>query len=199
MVRSLEWAGGLVTGEGCFSLSVRRNKVREGSDHWLHINPLFALTMTDIDTMDSLVATFRAHNLPIYVHDGVSKSRSGDTRPTRTLRVSGIARTHKVAKALLPHLDGNKRDAAQAVLEFCEHRSERHHRGITETDIDCFNRCRAANAQNGERRWGHSDLRDYMVDAGKCAKCGGKWNEQTPGCNVCAARHYYRRKVTAKI
>ena len=198
MVRSLDWAGGLITGEGCFYLSVRRNRKRQGSDNWLHISPGLAVTMTDIEAMDDLIETFRANDLPIYVTDGVSKSRGGATRPTRAIRLNGQARLLNVCAVLIPHLSGNKMDAAQAVYDFCTHRQARHTRGIDETDIDCFDRCRAANAQNGERRWGHSDLRDYMVDAGKCAHCKGPRDQQTPGCNACAARHYYRRKM-AKI
>lgn len=195
MVRSLDWAGGLITGEGCFTLSVRKNRKREGSDNWLHISPVFSVTMTDIDTMDSLISTFRANDLPVYVTDGVSRSRSGQERPTRTIVLNGQSRVMKVATALLPHLDGQKLEAATAVLEFCQHRQARRTRGVDETDIDCFNRARAANARNGERRWGHSDLRDYMVEAGRCAQCGAHRDEQSPKCNACSARHSYRRKV----
>lgn len=195
MVRSLDWAGGIITGEGCFTLSVRKNRRRDGDGNWLHINPVFTVGMTDIASMDSLIATFRANLLPVYVLDGVSKSRSGAERPLRSIRLNGQSRVMKVAETLLPHLDGNKLEAAQAVLEFCEHRQARHTRGIDQTDIDCFNRVRSANTQSTERRWGHSDLRDYMVEAGKCAQCGAHRDKQSEGCNACSARHSYRRKV----
>lgn len=205
MTYSLEWLGGLIVGEGCFFMSLRTNRQRAGSKKWVHLTPGFSITMTDLVVMERIAEALEEYGFKFHVHNSDSISRAGH-RPAKTIQMHGQVRTLAFTEVILPYLDGQKKEAAQAVLDFCKHRlsvpGRRGHGsgGLDDVDVDCFLRCRAANARNGVRKWTLSDLRDYTVDRENrtCSSCGGGINGQTAGCNTCAARHYQRRK-TLKI
>lgn len=163
---SLDWLAGLITGEGCFTLSVNRLKQAKGAG-WLRITPVFAMTMTDIETMKIAGEAFKAHGMPLYFQDGVSVSKKGESRPTLAIHLNGQTRLMVVTDTLLPHLYGKKKEAAQAVNDFCKHRLGRTYRGVDDFDIECVERVRAANASNGHRNTSISDLRDYKLGRAK--------------------------------
>ena len=163
---SLDWLAGLITGEGCFTLSVNRLKQSKGAG-WLRITPVFSITMTDLETMKCAADSFKAHGMPVYLQDGVSESRKGEKRPTLKIHLNGQKRLLVVTDTLLPHLYGKKKAAAQAVNDFCRHRLARDYRGIDDFDIECVERVRAANASNGHRNTSIADLRDYKLGRAK--------------------------------
>jgi len=180
MTYSLEFIGGLVCGEGCFSLSVNKLRQSRGAG-WLRVTPVFSMTMCDLEVMNGVADSFREYGLPVYVRDVFSPSRLGN-RPALRIHVNGQARLLKITEALLPHLYGDKKKAAQAVHDFCLHRLTRvgefnpkhpkrlGYRGIDDFDIDCIERCRDANRSNREHVHSIADLRDYKMGRAKRAR-----------------------------
>ena len=163
---SPEFIAGLITGEGCFTLTVNKLKQSKGAG-WLRITPVFSMTMTETNVMQRVADSFREYDLPVYLQDRVSTSRSGDQRPALCLQLNGQKRLLRVTDFFLPHLDGAKKDAAQAVNDFCRHRLNRDYRGMDDYDIECVERIRAANANNGWRQHTIADLRDYKLGLAK--------------------------------
>jgi hypothetical protein len=161
--------GGLITGEGCFCLTVNRLRQARGAG-WLRITPVFSMTMTDLETMRGVIESFRAHGLPVYVSDVTSTSKSGQQRPALRIHLNGQSRLLRLTEAFVPHLHGSKLVAANAVHDFCVHRLSRHTRGIDDVDIACVEKIRAANANNGWRGHTISDLRDYKLGRAKARK-----------------------------
>ncbi len=163
---SPEFIAGLITGEGCFTLSVNRLKQAKGAG-WLRITPVFSMTMTDLETMRGVAEAFKQMDLPVYLQERTSRSKSGAERPALTIQLNGQKRLLRITEAFLPHLIGKKKEAAQAVHDFCEHRLFRDYRGIDDYDIQCVERVRGANANNGWRQHTISDLRDYKLGRAK--------------------------------
>lgn len=168
MTYSVEWLAGLITGEGCFTLSV--NQLKQSRGEWLRIIPVFALTMTDLEVMQDVAESFRAYDLPVYMQDRTAQNTRRERRPTLALQVNGIKRVHRVAGFFVPHLGGNKKLAAETVRDYCEHRLTRHSRGIDDRDISFIERIREINGTNGVTRYSVSNLRDYKL--GRANKCG---------------------------
>lgn len=162
---SVDWLAGLITGEGCFSLSV--NQLRQSKTGWLRITPVFSLTMTDLPVMERVAESFRHYELPVYLRDISAFNAKRERRPALALHISGVKRCHTIASFFLPHLDGNKREAAATVKDYCEHRLTRHYRGIDDFDIGCIERIRGANGTNGVKRHSVADLRDYKLGLAK--------------------------------
>ena len=163
---SPDFLAGLITGEGCFTLSVNRLRQSKGAG-WLRITPVFSMTMTECDVMQRVAESFRHYDLPVYLQDRVSTSRAGEKRPALCLQLNGQKRLLRVTDFFLPHLDGAKMRAAAAVYDFCLHRLERTYRGIDDFDIECVERVREANANNGWRQHTIADLRDYKQGRAK--------------------------------
>jgi len=147
---SLEFMAGLITGEGCFSLAVR--KKREDS---LQILPIFQLFMNDRVTVKALAASLAWHGLP--VNEAVHKKRGIGVWSR------GCTRVKTYTETFAPLLTGQKRQAALVVDEFIA--SRRRHRAsnarYTDDEIHLVERIRAI---NGNRRGFKNPLTYSRID-----------------------------------
>lgn len=167
MIYSPDFLGGLITGEGCFCLSV--NRLKQSKTDWLRVTPAFSITMTDLPVMENVGKSFAHYGLPVYMQDRTAANSRRERRPALALHLSGIKRVHRVSGFFIPYLDGNKKEAAIVVRDFCEHRLTRHARGLDETDIALIERLRSVNGTNGVKNYSVSDLRDYKLGLRKAA------------------------------
>jgi hypothetical protein len=158
---SVDFLAGLIVGEGCFTLSV--NRLKQSKTDWLRITPIFSISMTDFEVMENVAHSFKEYDLPVYLKNISALNAKRERRPALNIHISGIKRCHRISSFFLPHLIGNKRAAAEVVRDYCEHRLTRHHRGISEYDIECIERIRKVNGTNGVRRHSVADLRDYKM------------------------------------
>jgi hypothetical protein len=107
---SLHYIAGLITGEGCFALAVRKRRPDP-----LQIIPIFQLFMNDRETIQLLESSLRAYGLPV----GLAERKNG---------IVGVwahgAKTVKLCTSTFaPLLTGQKRRAALVVEEFIASRS----------------------------------------------------------------------------
>lgn len=130
----LDYIAGLAVGEGSFVLAV--NNLRRGK---VIIRPAFVMQMNDGETMRIVYDSLRAHGIGAHMSH----------RPNRgcwVIQTHGMKRTEALATALMPHLTGTKRKAAELVLEFCDSRRESpRNYPYTENDIDIVRRLREVN------------------------------------------------------
>lgn len=115
---SLEFVAGLITGEGCFCFSVQRVKRRKAGDG-LRITPIFAMYMSDRETVQAVADSLRHHGLPVYQAD---RPKAG--RGQCGVMVNGIARVLRYVDTFEPLLTGQKKRAAEIAGEFCRSRLE---------------------------------------------------------------------------
>jgi hypothetical protein len=108
------YLGGLVTGEGCFCLSVQRVAARKGR---LRITPVFAMFMSDPDTIAFAADALREIGLPVYLQDR-PKAGVGQIGIT----VNGLQRVKRYCEVLIPVLTGQKLRAAEVMLDFIRSR-----------------------------------------------------------------------------
>ena len=138
---SVEFIAGLITGEGCFGLAVRKKR-----EDTLQILPIFQLFMNDRATVKALIFSLMCHGLPV---KEVTRTK-GDTG----VSVSGGKRVKAYTETFAPLLTGQKRQAALVVDEFIARR--RNHPSsnarYTDTEIGLVERLRAINGnQNGRK------------------------------------------------
>lgn len=167
MIYSPDFLGGLITGEGCFCLSV--NRLKQSKTDWLRVTPAFSMTMTDLRVMENVGKSFHHYGLPVYMQDRTAANSRRERRPALAIHISGIKRTHRVADFFIPYLSGNKKDAATVIRDFCEHRLTRRSRGLDDTDIALIEKLREVNGTNGVKNYSVSDLRDYKLGLLKAA------------------------------
>ena len=158
--RSLDFIGGLITGEGCFSFVITRNRKRG------MISPAFQIFMADKETMEIAYTTLKSNNLPGYFE---TRKPQGNSRPLCGIRCHGVKSLKRLCEVLLPHLYGDKREAAMIVKEFCDHRlSLGPKAGYSPKDVDFVRRLRETNGQAAQRRIALDELpgilRDYTLD-----------------------------------
>ena len=159
----LEFAAGLVVGEGSFCFNIVRNNGRG------LINPVFQLFMTDKETIDFFVYIMKKHDLPIYYYTRPAK---GNSREQYGVRCHGVKRVKRVCETLLPHLTGEKKAAASVTLSFCDHRLSLHEKaGYGPLDVEYVARLRMINGQRTHNKVSLEDLprilRDYTSDMGQ--------------------------------
>lgn len=112
MILSLDYLAGLITGEGSFCLAVDRR--RHGV---VRITPIFAMYMSDRETIDRAADSLRQHGLPVYVAER-PKAGVGQVG----IHISGFKRCRRYCETFIPLMTGQKRQAAQLVLQFIEAR-----------------------------------------------------------------------------
>lgn len=149
---SLDFIGGLVTGEGCFALGI--------SNGWRgvkRITPIFQLKMNDHETMMWLERSLRHYGLGVYFIEG---KQANGTKWYR-VRASGNKQLKLYTDLLVPHLSGSKRDAAETVqcfvnLRLADERPDKKGRSYSRSEI---NLVRVLREVNGNRDGKKNDLR----------------------------------------
>jgi hypothetical protein len=107
---SLEFLAGLIVGEGSYGLNVHRPK----RGLW-EFKPCFSLRMNDVETIDLVCQSFKAHGLALYRAPGVYHE-------CHTVRVDGLLRVRAHLDVFLPLLTGKKYQAAKLVSDFIDRR-----------------------------------------------------------------------------
>lgn len=116
MTLSLDYLAGLIAGEGSFCLAVHRRKDRnEGLN--AQIYPIFSMFMADRDTIEQAADSLKAHGLPVYVAE---RPKAG--RGQIGIHISGMKRCRRYCETFIPLMTGQKRRAAELVLEFIQDR-----------------------------------------------------------------------------
>lgn len=158
----LAFLGGLVTGEGCFTIGVNR-MIKQSQGKFLRLNPIFSMSMNDERTMRVFTNELDARGIPTYLKEVLPNMAKNGLAPRVhwNLQVVGLTRVPMYTELLLPYLYGQKKDAATVVDRFCRRRINRHKRGIDEDDLRDIEEIRAINAKNGGNKYSISDLRDY--------------------------------------
>jgi hypothetical protein len=134
----LSYLGGLVTGEGCFCFSVQRVKARKGK---LKITPIFALFMSDKETIYHTVDLLKKVGLPVYIQE---RPKAG--RDQLGISVGGHQRVGRYCDTLLPYLTGQKARAAQIVQDFIVSRKDNPPQSpYTEYELDLVRELREVN------------------------------------------------------
>lgn len=136
---SLEWAAGLIVGEGSYGFAVHR--VRHDK---YRITPVFTLGMLDGECVDRLCSILEHHGLPVYR----ILRKSG----MHTVRVSGVKRLKRYCDVLNPLLDGQKKRAAELVSAYVESRlRQESHAPFSDEEIALVNESRKLNGGRGQK------------------------------------------------
>jgi hypothetical protein len=146
-VLSAQFVGGLITGEGWFGLTMQTTpklKVKLGYT----ITPRFAMQMNDFETMSLFIATLDAwecgHYIPRLVKRPTKAQRDG-----LRVEIVGMKRVKKFVDIVLPHLTGQKREAAEIVQSYVDLRLSRPQAApYGEREFDLVNRLRYVNGAN---------------------------------------------------
>lgn len=112
MILSLDYLAGLIAGEGSFCLAVQHRKHTN-----TRIFPIFAIFMADRETIELAAASLRHHGLPVYVTE---RPKAGNGQVG--IHISGFKRCRQYCETFIPLMTGQKRQAAQLVLDFIEDR-----------------------------------------------------------------------------
>jgi hypothetical protein len=80
MMDKLSYLGGLIDGEGCFTLCKARNKA---------VTPVFALASTSDVIINFIVLVFKEHNIDFFI---TQYDRKNNTKPFKTIKVQGNKR-----------------------------------------------------------------------------------------------------------
>lgn len=158
---SLDFAAGLIVGEGCFCFNIVRNNGRG------LINPIFQLFMTDRETVEAFYATLKHHRLPGYFQ---TRPPRGNIREQYGVRIHGVKNIKRLADTFIPLLTGEKLQAATLAKEFCDWRLELGEKaGYGPADVDFVAQMRQINGNRTHAKIALQDLprilRDYMPDA----------------------------------
>jgi hypothetical protein len=140
---SASYLGGLITGEGCFCFSVTRRRRR------LYISPIFAMFMTDRDTVDFAADSLEKLGLPVYRQERPRATGRGQCG----INIGGLKRCKRYCETLIPYLTGQKRRAAELVLEFIVSR-EGKIKGApySESELDLVRNLREVNGNTRGRK-----------------------------------------------
>lgn len=135
----LDFAAGIITGEGSFVLSahrVRKNRLR--------VKPQFYMQMNDAVTVQLVAAALGEHGVPIWL--GYSERRG-----CMILQVAGLKRMQKLVLLLLPYLTGQKYEAANLVGEYIASRQEKPPQApYSEREIGLVHKLRSVNGVGGK-------------------------------------------------
>ena len=150
--RSLEYVAGLIAGEGCFSISVRKVKHARFS-----LLPSFSIGMMDRDTILEAARILRENDLPVYLAETSKK--------TLEIRATGYKRVKRYTATFIPFLTGTKKQAALVVDEFCTSRLLRKPKSLpTENEIALIEKIRVINGRPGKKTNDLGFLRDYTSE-----------------------------------
>jgi hypothetical protein len=157
---SLDFVGGVVVGEGCFSFTVVPNRGRG------LLNPTFVVFMTDRDTIEAVYATLKHHGLPGYFENRPAK---GSNREQYGIRVNGIKAVKKFCDGIVPHLTGEKLAACENMLAFCNRRYDMPRgAGFNWEDVEFVRRSREINGQRSHRKSPLDQLPRILRDYTPC-------------------------------
>lgn len=156
----LDFLGGLITGEGCFSLLITRNRKRG------MVSPAFQMFMADKETVEIAYAILKNNRLPGYFETRTI-NKSGTV--LYGIRCHGVKSLKRFCEALIPHLSGDKKQAAQNALDFSNYRlSLGAGAGYSPVDVDYIKKMRDINGNKANKRIELDDLprilRDYTFD-----------------------------------
>ena len=112
MTLSLEFIAGLITGEGSFCIAVNRRRHDK-----TRIYPIFSMFMSDRVTIELVAESLKAHGLPVYVME-----RPKAARDQVGIHINGMKRSRRYCETFIPYLTGQKKRAAELVLEFINDR-----------------------------------------------------------------------------
>jgi hypothetical protein len=113
--RLLWWLGGLIDGEGCFTITQRKPKGQ------LLLSPVSIITNTNKTIIDTCINIYREHNIPFYV---AYKIADINRKEKWNICVDGLGRNAKLLTLITPFLVGKLEDA-QLMKRFIDSRLER--------------------------------------------------------------------------
>lgn len=141
---SHEFVGGLVTGEGWFGLTMQttpRLKVKHGYT----IVPRFAIQMNDFATMERFITSLDEWGCGYYM-PRLTKRPTKAQRDGLRVEIVGMKRVQKFTTLILPHLAGQKREAAAIVKAYVDLRlSKPQASPYGEDEFELVNRLRFVN------------------------------------------------------
>lgn len=161
-ILSLDFIAGLITGEGSYFIGARRQR------DYISLYPGFSMRMNDVDTIERVIESFKAHELPIYRNPAVYHR-------CVSVSVIGHAQMRRHLEAMLPLLSGNKQRAAQIVSDFLDRRLAHPNKRYTSEDIDLVEQLREINGPS-RMRLPIEILRDYTLRPNS----RGKWARYSP-------------------
>jgi len=135
---SLDWAAGLIVGEGCFGFTLQRKK-----HNVVRVTPVFSIGMKDQEAIDTLDRILKEHDLPVY------RTGYGEMH---TIQVSGLKRLKRYTDVLHPALVGQKKEACRIVGLFVGRRLARPYNSpYSDEEIELVKASRLNNAGKGSR------------------------------------------------
>lgn len=123
-------------GEGHFGFTLQRKK-----HNVVRVTPVFSIGMKDEEAIDLAAEILQRHGLPVY--------RPPMRNGMHTIQVTGAKRLKRYVDTLLPHLRGQKREAARLVGEYVDSRMGRPYASpYTEREVELIKLNRLGNAGN---------------------------------------------------
>jgi hypothetical protein len=131
--RTLDWAAGLICGEGSFGFVLQRKR-----HNVVKVTPVFAIEMKDAEAIDVLTDILKRHDLPVY------RIERGEMHG---IRVTGLKRLERYVEVLYPVLTGQKKEAARIIGEFIKSRkAQTYGAQFTPHEVELIRASRANNA-----------------------------------------------------
>lgn len=142
---SRQFLAGLITGEGSFCFGVMKRRGKDG----YRITPIFAMFMSDRDTIEYAADLLRNLGLPVHIQER-PKAGVGQIG----IHINGFKRVKRYCEELGPHLTGQKFRAALLVGQFIESREKHpsHNHPYTEHELDLVRMSRANNGNTRGRK-----------------------------------------------
>lgn len=141
---SHDFVGGLVTGEGWFGLTMQTTP-RLKTKHGYTIVPRFTIQMNDVATMERFIATLDKWGCGYYVPRLIKRPSKAQREGLR-VEIAGMKRVQRFCAEILPHLTGQKREAAAIVSAYVDLRlSKKQADPYGEEEFELVNRLRYVN------------------------------------------------------
>jgi len=149
------FVAGLIVGEGCFCLAAQNRKATTSRPERLSIYPSFFIGMNDEETMTLLYNTLRAEGIGCYWSPRYEyhHKKLGDYTQSR-IQVNGMKRIEKLIRWLRDDLTGEKKQAADLVMEFIESRKANgnYKMPYSENEKEIVRKLRAVNGTSPRKR-----------------------------------------------
>jgi hypothetical protein len=126
LLTDISWVGGILDGEGSFILS----RVTRKDSGGLHLLPQISIGNTNYWLIDEVARILTALGIPHHVHGPFQprcKRYEKRNKPAKMLQIQGIKRVARALTVLLPYVRA-KREAAEALLQYCEYRLQADHK-----------------------------------------------------------------------
>jgi hypothetical protein len=163
LLLDLAWLGGVIDGEGTFTLRYHNVKNNKRNNIRLHILPVFSITNTDYEIVDNIVRIFKENGIPFWQSENKNEGHN-NWKPSREIQIQGVRRLNRVIPILLPYLVG-KKEEAKIVYDFCKHRLELlgNHSYYTEEDMELVKKVKALHGHK-QFEYNFKMLNDYTLD-----------------------------------